>query len=152
MSLALDQVRGELADVITRLSLMPQAAAGAIAPDTGKTTHDHIGGDKPPGGIDHQGDKTPEFRQKSADHFLRRAARCNTVRDYEAVLIDARAALDAWQRTPLSGEPEWGSFAWRKQIALEVTAGTRTVDDARRFYQVSRATIYRYVAQYGEAA
>jgi hypothetical protein len=149
---SVDLVRGELAQVVLQLSLMPQSPAGNIAPDTGKTVHDHVGGDKPPGGIDHEGDRTPEFRQKSAEHFLRRAARCVTARDYELVLADARAALEAWQRTPVTGDPEPGSFAWKKQIAADVASGRRSVESACRFYSVSRATVYRYLQRYEAAA
>lgn len=109
----------------------------------------------PRGGVDHKGDRTPEYPQKSAEHFLRRyssmfrASRTFTASDIEALTTEAREALDAWQRTPDPAggalEPERGTFLWKCQIADD----DRPIAKLQEVYKpISRRTIERYRARY----
>jgi len=144
--------RAQLAQTIAQLHIISHVPAANLEPGA-KSSEESIGGRRPTGGINHKDDRSTEgFRQKSAEHFAARARRCRSERDYQAVLEDALAALDAWKRTPPGAEIEWGSFAWRRQIATDVEDKIRTVDQAVTFYKISRATVYRYVPAYEKKA
>lgn len=110
----------------------------------------------PPGGIDHRGDRQPEYRQKSVDHFVQRwnglvsrldrmgGEHAMAVRD--EILREALAALKDWRRTPpIAGkDPDEGSFEWKCRVANDprpsrVVAGQ---------YGVSHVTVIRYRRQY----
>ena len=140
--------RAELLQIIARLEVLSHVPAVNLNPQP-VTTEDGKGGARPRGGVDREDDREPDFALKSADHYRRRLNGCRTVRDVELVLVDARRTLLAWTRTPEPRDPEWGSFAWRRQIVRDIESGKRTIDACRSHYSVSRATIYRYLAQYG---
>lgn len=141
--------RAELLQIIARLETMSHVPAVNLNPQP-VTTEDGKGGARPRGGIDREDDRQHDFTLKSADHYRRRLHGCRTVRDVELVLADARQTLAAWARTPEPRDPEWGSFAWRRQIVRDIETGKRTLDACRSHYSVSRATIYRYLAMYGQ--
>lgn len=140
--------RAELLQVIARLEVISHVPAVNLDP-TPAATSEEKGGARPRGGIDRKDDREPDFALKSADHYRRRLQGCRTLRDVELVLADARLTLRAWTRTPEPRDPEWGSFAWRRQIVKDIETGKRTVDACRSHYSVSRATVYRYLEQYG---
>ena len=100
----------------------------------------------PRGTIDWKGDKTPEFRQKSAEYFRRRAGRVKTIDELEALLSEAQAALDAWGHTPtVRGIPyERETFLWKCAIADD----PRDIATVATFYAVGRRTVSRYRTQF----
>lgn len=101
---------------------------------------------KPQGAVDWKGDRTPEYRQKSAEHFWRIACEARTVDDLRVVLRDAEWALEDWRRTPpvagVTNEP--GSFRWKCEIADDM----RSVDEVVRIFGVSRSVVYKYRSTY----
>lgn len=100
----------------------------------------------PRGGIDRQGDRTPEYRQKSHAYFEQRLKRIQTLEGLRALLKEAEEALEAWTRTPqVAGvDPERESFYWKCAIADD----KRPMEDILRQYSVSRATVFRYRLKY----
>ena len=136
----------ELHRIILRLDLVSHVSAAA----PGKTTpaaDEDIGGKRPPGGIDHKGDREDSYRQKSAVYFRRRWRHTNTVEGLEALLDEARDAAWAWAHTPDAPtvvEPERNTFLWKCAIADD----TRDLEKIKAVYRVSRATVYRYRATY----
>lgn len=137
---------GELGSLIVRLELkseVPAAPAGRSQPDSDRD----LGGNRPGGGIDYQDDREFESVLRSADHFRRRQKRCRTDHDFERVIADVEAALEAWEHTPPPVEgidPERGSFFWKCRIADD----DRPLDTIKSTFMVSRATVYRYRAKY----
>ena len=100
----------------------------------------------PTGGIVRSDERWVEHRQKSAQHFAARLERCWGPDDLRQLLTDVTDALDAWHRTPTvpGVVVERGSFLWRCEIA----DSDRPIEDIKRVYTVSRATVYRYRARY----
>jgi ActR/RegA family two-component response regulator len=94
-----------------------------------------------------------DFRESyelhSADHFRRRLAKASSEKALRAILKDAKAAEKAWSHSPPDPDPPVGSFDWKRQIAREVESGQRSISDAKRRYNVSERTVYRYLADYG---
>lgn len=151
----MSEARRELLAIIARLEVMSHVPALNQSPKAevgGATTGDekNPGGSRPRGGIDRKDDREPDFALKSADHYRRRLAGAQGEHTVTLILADAQKTLDAWMRTPVTGDPEWGSFAWRKQIVRDIETGKRTIDGCRAHYGVSRATVYRYLEQYGQ--
>lgn len=170
------ETRGEIQRIrglVTRLMLVSHAPSQAFNPapptermpqrwrtrDTPHVPHASArhrhGGDtkKPTGNIDRKGDLTPEYRQKSHLYFawtLRRWERSHHfygISDLRRLRIEAEQALDWWKRTPsVPGvQHDRDSFLWK----CEVADAPGTVDEVCRKYGVSRATLYRYRARYG---
>lgn len=105
----------------------------------------------PSGGAPVWDDRQVEYRQKSHVYFQKKLDRLarrssSSSADLEALLKEATQALEDWRKTPVVAgvEPERGSFAWKCMVADD----GRDVDVLKRTYTVSRATIYRYRAQY----
>lgn len=110
----------------------------------------------PSGGIDHKGDREPEYRQKSADHFARQLqalvngleklsqSRAEEIRD--EIFKEAAKALKDWRFTPdVPGlEPERGTLQWKCKIANDV----RSSRIVAGHYGVSHVSVLRYRKQY----
>lgn len=142
-----DRARAELLQIIAQLHMMSHVSAANLEPSSGDASESK-GGKRPPGGIDPKGDRTPEFRQKSAEHFSARARGCKTDRDYQAVLEDAKAALEAWKRTPaIAGDsaPPYGTIQWKRWVAESKESGAEL---ARKF-NVTAQYIGQVREQYG---
>lgn len=147
-------VRTQAAEAIWRLELMSQASAMNLEPHVSSNDGDEtaklnpVGGKLPPGGVDKEGDRTPEFRQKSAEHFKARYRGCRSDRDFSLVLADALEAEASWKRTPLPSEPLLDDPQWKRWVA------DSTLPDAEiaRRYSVSRQYVNRIRRQYRKAA
>lgn len=129
--------RDALAQVLAALAMVSQVDAMNLEP--ARPSAESPGGGRPPGGIDRRGDVIDEFRQKSVDHFRRRAAGCRTLREVSLVLDDAREALEAWQHTPTPHEPRLGDPLWKRWVA---DSDLSDVEVARR-YSVSRQYVWQ---------
>lgn len=129
--------RAELEHVVLQIAMVSHVSAASLEPSS-KSSDEDIGGKRPPGGVDWQGDREPDYRQKSAAYFVRR------LRDHPAqvdlLLVEARGCLDAWRRTliPEGQEPEFGSPQWKRWVAESLEDGGSL---ARRF-NVSRQYIW----------
>ena len=119
-------------------------ASGIVCPGGSACTADGTGGQRPPGGIDHAGDREPDYRQKSAEHFKRRALKANTLRDFEAILTEARAALEAWRRPPKPTEPLPGDPLFKRHVA----ESAKTAPELARLYGISARTVHRWRRKY----
>ena len=144
----MSEARAELLNVIARLEVISQVSAVNLDP-TPAATDSSKGGGRPSGGIDRKDDREPGFELKSADHFRRRLRKAHTEGAVLAILADAHKTLKAWTVGPEPKDPPWGSFEWRRQIVRDFESGKRDLDGCRSFYNVSRATVYRYVRMYG---
>lgn len=139
----------ELAQTIARLHTVSHVNATDFeGRQQGHDTSESMGGKRPPGGIDHQGDREPDFAQKSAEHFHRRAGRCRTTRDYQLVLNDAQRALNAWQRAPTPTNPTLDHPRWKHWVAQSLLPDA----EIARLYMVSRQYVNRVRRQYRTAA
>lgn len=122
--------RQELVGIIAELTLISHVPAVNLNPQP-PATDDAVGGRRPPGGIEREDDRTDGFDLKSADHFTRRLERARSDRAVELILIDARRALRAWRRTPVTGRPLPGTPFFRRWILDELERGTPASDVAR---------------------
>lgn len=167
------QLAHQLRQIVVRLDLMSHASGAAyeFAPsETGRARverwrssdrHDpvpHMGSRhnpaaydtrKPSGALDWQGDRIPEYRQKSAEYFRRRARQVRNVMQLEALLAEAIAAEEAWRKTPLLEGERPASKAdprWKQWV------GSSKLENAEiaRLYSVSRQYIHKIRRQYGE--
>jgi hypothetical protein len=138
----------DLREVIARLEMVSHVSAVSLE-SSGRDTSDDIGGKRPPGGLDHAGDREADWLLKSADHYRRRAARAHTERALQAILQEALASLHAWQHQTPSVNPVWGSFEWKRQIALEWESKQRSTESVKIHYSIGERTLRRYVAAYG---
>lgn len=101
--------------VILQLNMISQVSGRSLEASS-RSTETSRTGNRPPGGVDRFDDRQPDFRQKSAEHFRRRLNGCRSTRDVELVLEDAVAALDAWRRTPVSGDPLPGDPFFKRWV------------------------------------
>lgn len=138
--------RRELLAIIARLEVMSHVPAVNLDPTPAATT-DAKGGARPRGGIDRKDDREPDFALKSADHYRRRLDGCRTVRDVELVLVDARATLAAWMRTPVTGQPTPGDPLFKRWVRQQL-AGGKKPEEIARVGGVSR----QYVSKIRDAA
>jgi hypothetical protein len=111
----------ELRTVLARLELISQVPAAELGYSAKSAAHP--GGKRPPGGIIHADDRSAEAReypQKSVEHFKRRIAKAHTTHALEAILEDARKALEAARRQPAPTkrtEPKIGDPGWKRYVA-----------------------------------
>lgn len=101
--------------VILQLNMVSQVSGRSLEASS-RSSETSRTGNRPPGGVDRFDDRQPDFRQKSAEHFRRRLNGCRCVRDVRLVLEDAELALDAWRRTPLSGDPLPGDPFFKRWV------------------------------------
>lgn len=115
----------------------------------------HVGTAIPRGDIDHKGDRTVEYRQKSAEHFARRLQRMvdDKRRTYTAEQLkdlhdEALAALEAWRKTPLiAGErPALRDPRWKYWVAN----CEHSTADILRWYGISRQYLHQIRRKYRE--
>lgn len=138
----------ELRTVLARLELVSQAPVQNLGPST-RDESESIGGKRPPGALDHAGDREPDFPQKSVEHFRRRLARARTRSRLEAILRDAKTALEAWKRQPApTGEPKLSSPQWKRWVA---ESDLPAAEIARKF-NVKRQYVSRIRSEYRDAA
>lgn len=147
----------ELVQVLLDLSLVSHVRGVSYDTSGGGKSASETSGSIPPGGIDRRGDKQDNFRQKSADVFVRRlngllrradrisAESAEATRD--EILSDAETALRSWRRTPeIPGrDPDHGTRGWKIRIANDerpsrVVAGK---------YGISHVSVLRYRRDYG---
>jgi hypothetical protein len=133
----------DLRRVITSLELVSHTSAQALDPQPRETT-DSKGGARPSGGVDHAGDREQDYRQKSADHFMRRVGKAKTVGDLEAILGEARDALEAWRRPPKPLEPLPDDPRFKSYVA----ASDKSASELARLHGISARTVHRWRAQY----
>jgi hypothetical protein len=53
---------------------------------------------------------------KSAEHFRRRWQRAHSEQALRAILKDAEAALEAWQRQPVDRDPALADPQWKRWV------------------------------------
>ena|ERR1700752_2293614 len=145
-----------LVQTILELTLVSHVSGTSYDSSGGGSGVHEISGAAPPGGVDHKGDRTQTFRQKSADVFARRLrgleSRCETLSDEDAVsirdeiLTDATAALRDWRKTPdVPGQdPDRGTFQWKCRVAED----ERSSRQVATHYGVSHVSVLRWRQQY----
>jgi hypothetical protein len=109
----------ELRTVLARLELVSHVSAVNYE-SSGRDACESIGGKCPPGGIRRADDKEHDYPQKSVEHFRRRIVRATSSRVLEAILTDARRALEAARRQPAPDkktEPKVGDPGWKRYVA-----------------------------------
>ena len=146
-------------DVLTDLSLVSHVRGTNYDPTTsggGGSSANPL----PPGGVDRKGDREESYRQKSADHFVRRlnglVRRLPQISDPDAesarddILAGAREALKSWRQTPqVAGhDPEAGTRAWKIRVANDPRSSRMVAGH----YGVSHVTVLRYREQYAGVA
>jgi hypothetical protein len=138
----------EIRQALAELELISQVNAMNLAP-SGRDAGEDIGGKRPPGGVDYQGDRELDYPQKSIEHFRRRLRRIRATWQLELLLEDARSSLAAARRQPApTGEPEYGTPQWKRWVA---ESPLPSVEIARK-YNVSRQYICRLRLLYRDAA
>ena len=106
---------------IMQLSFISHAPSANFEPSTRSSTESRTG-NRPPGGIDRRDDREADYKQKSADHFIKRLNSANTLSDIRQIAIEATAALSAWRHAPLGTlEPMVGDPSFRRWV-LKQTA------------------------------
>lgn len=133
------QLVAQARTVIARLELVSHGKTASWSPSHG-TEPPAL----PAGGISLLDDIEDDHPQKSHIYFARMLRRCRTNEHVERLIREAHIALDAWQRTPQTNDPDWGSFAWKKQIARD----DRPLEVVARFYSIGKSTVSKYRALY----
>lgn len=95
------------------------------------------------GGLRLLGDLEPEFVT-----LRRRLQRATTDNEARQIRDTALAEHNALTQQAATANPEPGTLQWKRMIANS----TLTPTELYRLYGVSRPTIYRYRAQYGDKA
>ena len=141
------EVREELTRTIMRLALVSHVSAMSLEPST-RSSDEDIGGKRPPGGPDWQGDRQPEYRQKTALYFVRRLRRCHTDQGLSELLEEAQRALWDWQHTPIPpgqppalGDPQWKLWIGQSTedagvLATRFSVTRRYINKVRQQYRV----------------
>lgn len=134
----------ELRRVVTRIALKSQvsAARGKTTP----STDEDIGGKHPPGGIHEWNDFEDDFPQ-SYTYFQQKLEDVKTAADLTALLEEAKAALEAWERAPIPEGQEPLSMAdrhWKRWVGQS----TLTDTEIAHKYSCSRQYVARIRAQY----
>ena len=145
--------RAELQAIVYRIALKSQKPAAQLE-RVSRSTDGSIGGNRPSGGTNWHDDHCRgcdeckgDYMLKSAEYFARRAREGARVED---LLAEAKAALRAYERTPLPkrSEPEYGSPQWKRWVA---ESDLPNIDIARKF-NVSRQYVHEVRQNYGKAA
>ena|SRR5277367_2457601 len=129
----------EIAQVLARLSICSEVSA-ANMDSSSRDSSDDVGGKRPPGGIDHEGDRDRDWALKSSQHFRKRLERAHSEAALRSILHDAERALELWCRRPKptkAQEPIKDDPFWRRYIA-ESTENQQTLADR---YGVSQPRI-----------
>ena len=179
----IDQLH-ELRQTIQRIGMISHAPTRNYDGRTRRSTDEDIGGKKPPGTDREYKPRRPKtplidtdpqsvkawrdyedeleaweacYQRKTVDYFLRRLDGCYTPQAVETLLREARATLEAWQRTPipLGQEPEYGSPQWKRYIAeSSEDAGTLASRywNPRTGRQITRQYIHKIRKQYRVSA
>lgn len=139
----------ELRSLIARLELMPGVNAASLE-RSAKATDEEIGGRRPAGGVDWKGDREEGYGLKSAEYFKRRMSWTHSEVVLSGLVVEARAAVEAWTRLPLveGQEPEFGSPQWKRWVAESRLDG----GELARKFNVTRQYIAQVRKAYREAA
>lgn len=135
----------DLKQAIAQLELISQAPTQNLDAFSRDSSGD-IGGNKPSGGIDRRGDREPDYKLKSADHFRRRVQKARSILGLEEILTDIWATLRAWKcpDPPLGIEPERNTLAWKRMIANSSLSAERLAHK----HEIGVRTVYRYRSLY----
>ncbi len=139
-------VHRELCETIAALELVSQVAAANPSP-SGRDSSESIGGKRPSGGIDRQGDRERTWEMKSADHFRTRVRNAHSERTLLTILVEAKQSLESARRAPKPTkqlEPEYGSSQWKRYVA-ESTESYGTLADR---FNCERSYIQQVRKQY----
>ena len=134
----------EIKQVVLRINMCSQVSAMRLERATPSTDED-IGGRRPPGGIDRVGDREDGYRQKSAQYFAYKLACCDGRQELlEALLVEAREALEAWQKTPMVAgvDPVKGDPLFPRFLLDQLRAGMDPKELVRR-HGVARQYVAR---------
>jgi len=137
----------ELRTVLAQLELISQVPAVNLESSGGRDAGESVGGKRPPGGLIRADDREHDYPQKSVEHFKRRIAKAHSDHVLEAILEDARKALEATRRQPApvkSAEPKKDDPGWKRYIA---ESPEKANELAGRFV-VSRAYIEKVRREY----
>lgn len=99
------ELHADIRQALAELEMCSEVPALSYEP-TARSTTEHPGGGRPPGGIDRKGDREHEWALKSPDHFRRRLAKAHSLVALRAILADAKAALEAAKRAPAPQDKE----------------------------------------------
>ena len=139
----------EIAQVLAKLSICSEVSAANLD-SSSRDSGEDIGGKRPPGGIDHEGNRERDWPLKDISHFRRRLDRAHSEQALRAILADAERALEAWRRRPKptkAQEPIKDDPFWRRYIA-ESTENQQTLADR---YGISQPRISQIKREYLES-
>lgn len=139
----------EIAQVLAKLSICSEVSA-ANMDSSSRDSGEDIGGKRPPGGIDHKGNREREWPLKDVSHFRRRLECAHSEAALQAILVDAERALEAWQQLPRwkrgEQEPDRKTLRWKRMIADSY----ETAEKLSKRHEISIRMVRYYREQYGE--
>jgi hypothetical protein len=133
----------EIANVLAKLSICSEVSA-ANMDSSSRDSGEDIGGKRPPGGIDHEGNRERDWPLKDVSHFRRRMDRAHSEAALQAILHDAEAALRAWQRQPADRDPALADPQWKRWVG-ETKLTSREIAAK---YSISRQYVHRIKVAY----
>jgi hypothetical protein len=140
-----NQLLRELRTVLAQLELISQVPAVNYESSGSRDAGESIGGKRPPGGLIRADDREHDYPQKSVEHFKRRIAKAHSDHAFEAILGDAKKALEAARRQPARGpEPGFGDPGWKRYVA----ESTEKASDLARKFACKRSYIEKVRQDY----
>jgi hypothetical protein len=138
--------------VLADLELISNVSAASLERSSGDSQED-VGGKRPPGGTDRQGDREPDYPQKSAGYIRRRikhAAQRGVDAELDAIIREGHEARDTCRRQPEPAgiEPERGTLQWKRMIANSPERN----DVLASRHQIKKRTVYLLRQKYGDEA
>lgn len=106
---------------LVELMLMSHANIAKEGDGSAHGKAESTGTSGPSGGLPSYAEEL-DIRQKSHEYFMRRAEKCDTPRELYEVLLEARAALKAWRKSP-KPEKDW------KDIIRASSASTESLSE-----------------------
>lgn len=147
----------QLRQTLLELSLVSHVRGVSYDSSGGSTPPKEKSGMRPPGGLDHKGDRESDYRQKSHNYFLRRfeglVSGLDRISDEKAlgavqeILDEAKSSLKDWRHTPRAESLtlERDSFEWKIAIAKDERSSRKVA----KHYGVSHVTVLRYRKEFG---